>query len=539
MRNDLRDAALVELRSRIVDACIAQAALDDGLPLDVLINDTLYHEKKRLETDRESPVRAQDAAFWDGVKSRLSKAGDSELKELLKGIVERFTEEIRGNFSPWVYGMATSVMPKALPLLLNALSPKRLMSRGMPDIAETINIRGNVEGLRRMNELGTVILAPTHVSNLDSPVVGWALFAMGLPPFTYGAGLNLFTNPVMSFFMRNLGAYRVDRRKTAPIYKDILKEYATVALEMGQPNLFFPAGTRVRSGKIEDRLKLGLLSCGLRAYINNLARKQDRPNIYVVPCTLNYHLVLEAETLIDDHLRIQGKSRYIIDDDESSRPRKILQFPQNLVNLSSRISVNVGDPLDPFGNAVDPEGNSIDSHGRVIDITRYVSDKEGRPTHLPQRDRVYTREAGESVGRSFKVHNVVLSTNLVAFTLFEMVRHRHRDLDLYRLLRTGDEGTGVTVSELTRHVAEMWDAVAELARKGEITLDSRSVSSGDATVIVQSALRHFGTYHTRPVMVRRGDRVFTEDMNLLLYYSNRLRGYGLERELQRALAEAS
>lgn len=539
MRNDLRDAALVELRSRIVEACIAQAALDDGLPLDVLVNDTLYHEKKRLETDRESPVRAQDSAFWDGVKSRLSKAGDGELKEILKSIVERFTEEVRGNFSPWVYGMATSVMPKALPLLLNALSPKRLMSRGMPDIADTINIHGNVEGLRRMNELGTVILAPTHVSNLDSPVVGWALFAMGLPPFTYGAGLNLFTNPVMSFFMRNLGAYRVDRRKTAPLYKDILKEYATVALEMGQPNLFFPAGTRVRSGKIEDKLKLGLLSCGLRAYINNLTRKQDRPNLYVVPCTLNYHLVLEAETLIDDHLRSEGKSRYIIDDDESSRPRKILQFTQNLINLSSRISVNVGDPLDPFGNAVDPEGNSIDSHGRVVDITRYVSDRDGRPTHHPQRDRVYTREAGESVGRSFKAHNVVLSTNLVAFTLFEMLKHRHRDLDLYRLLRTGDEGTGVTVSELSHRVAQMWDAVDERSRRGEITIDSRSVASGDATVIVQSALRHFGTYHTHPVMIRRGDRVFTEDMNLLLYYSNRLRGYGLERELQRALAEAS
>jgi len=539
MRNDLRDAALVELKSRIVEACITQAGLPDGLALDVLINDTLYHEKKRLETDRQSPTRAQDAAFWDSVKSRLGKANEAELKETLKSIVERFTEEVRGNFSPWVYGVATKVLPKAMPLLLNALSPKRLLAKGMPDIGETINIHGNVDGLRRMSELGTVILAPTHVSNLDSPVVGWALFAMGLPPFTYGAGLNLFTNPVMSFFMRNLGAYRVDRRKTAPLYKDILKEYATVAMEMGQPNLFFPAGTRVRSGKVEDKLKLGLLSCGLRAYVNNLARKTDRPNIYVVPCTLNYHLVLEAETLIDDHLRIEGKSRYIIDDDESSRPRKILQFTQNLINLDSRITLNVGDPLDPFGNAVDPDGHSVDTHGRRVDITRYVVDGDGRPTHHPQRDRVYTREAGEAVAASFKSHNLVLSTNLVAFTLFEMIKNRHPELDLYRLLRTGDEGTGVTISDLSRRVAQVWDALDERSRRGEITLGKRSVSSGDAPVIIQSALRHFGTYHTRPVMVRRGDRVFSEDMNLLLYYSNRLRGYGLEREVRRALVEAS
>lgn len=538
MRNDLRDAALVELRSRIVEACITQSGLPDGMPLDVLVNDTLYHEKKRLETDRESPLRAQDAAFWDGVKSRLSKANAAELKELLKSIVDRFTDEIRGNFSPWVYNTATRLLPKALPLLLNAMSPKRLVNRGVPDIGETVKIHGDVEGLRRMNELGTVILAPTHLSNMDSPVIGWALYAMGLPPFTYGAGLNLFTNPLMSFFMRNLGAYRVDRRKTAPLYKDILKEYATVALELGQPNLFFPAGTRVRSGRIEEKLKLGLLSAGLRAYVNNLAKHSPRPNLYVVPCTLNYHLVLEAETLIDDHLRIEGKSRYIIEDDESSRPRKILQFTQNLIHLDSRITVNVGSPLDPFGNAVDPDGRSIDAHGRPIDITRYVADAQGRPSHHPQRDRVFTREAGEAIARAFKANNLVLATHLVAFTLFELLKHRHRDLDLYRLLRTGDEGTGLTVSELSRRVTHVWQALERLAARRELALDPGVVASGDAPAIVQAALRHFGTYHTRPVMVRRGDRVFTEDMNLLLYYSNRLRGYGLERELGRALVEA-
>lgn len=56
----------------------------------------------------------------------------------------------------------------------------------------------------------TMIYVPTHLSNLDSPVFAYALESAGLPPVTYGAGKNLFTNPVLSFFMRNLGAYRVD-----------------------------------------------------------------------------------------------------------------------------------------------------------------------------------------------------------------------------------------------------------------------------------------------------------------------------------------
>ena len=117
------------------------------------------------------------------------------------------------------------------------LLQRLLGGAGLPKAEDTIRVKGDVEGLQLAHQHGTVILCPTHVSNLDSPVVGWALYAQGLPPFTYGAGLNLFTNPIMSFFMRNLGAYRVDRRKTAPLYRDILKEYATVAIENGQDNL--------------------------------------------------------------------------------------------------------------------------------------------------------------------------------------------------------------------------------------------------------------------------------------------------------------
>ena len=50
---------------------------------------------------------------------------------------------------------------------------------------------------------------------------------------------------------------------------------------------------------------------------------------------------------------------------------------------------------------------------------------------------------------------------------------------------------------------------------------------GDIQEIVSEALRSFGIYHARPAATRKGDRVFHEDRNLLLYYSNRLKGYGL------------
>ena len=527
MRNEIRDAVVTEVNSRVLAACLQQADMPGGMPLDVLVNDTLFHEKKRLELHKSAQERGADLAFWDGVKGRLGRAGEAELRRILEGVISRFTAEILGNFSPRVYALSTGVLPRALPLLLNGFSPRRLMERGIPELADSIILRGRVDALRRCQELGTVILTPTHLSNLDSVVVGWALYALGLPPFTYGAGLNLFSNPMLSFFMRNLGAYRVDRTKKAPLYKDILKEYSTVTLEMGQSQLFFPGGTRSRSGLVEDKLKLGLLSCGLRAYINNLARRKARPRVFVVPCTLSFHLTLEASTLINDHLRLVGKSRYIIDDDESAKPREIARFARNLLALESRIVVSIADPLDVFGNRVDGEGESIDNRGRRVDISRYVLDAQGKPAPSPQRDRVYVRDCGDAIGRAFREHNVPLTTHVTAFTLFEILRASHLDMDLYRLLRTAGDGSGVTMGLLADRVRRVSGAIRALADEGRIQV-APTIARGNPSEIINDALSHFGSYHRQPVMARRGDRVFAENMNLLLYYRNRLDGYGLE-----------
>ena len=127
MQNALRDAAIIEVRSRVLEACLMQAQLPDGMPLDVLVNDTLYHERKRLEIDRKSPTWAEDLAFWDNIKNRLGRASEPELKDILRSVLERFTEEIRSNFSPVLYRVATRILPRALPMLFTSL-PKAVSS---------------------------------------------------------------------------------------------------------------------------------------------------------------------------------------------------------------------------------------------------------------------------------------------------------------------------------------------------------------------------------------------------------------------------
>src|SRR5579872_7106491 len=196
--------------------------------------------------------------------------------------------------------------------------------------------------------------------------------------------------------MHNLGAYRVDRRLKHDLYKEVLKAYSCVILERGYHSLFFPGGTRSRSGAVERKLKLGLAGTGVEAMARTAAGGKPRP-VYFVPATINYLLTLEAETLIADFLQEEGKHRYIIEDDESSRPGRVAAFIRKLLGLDAGCVIRFCNPLDCFGNEVDTDGVSHDARGHAVDPLSYLTDVEGRVGHDPARDAQYTRELGDVI----------------------------------------------------------------------------------------------------------------------------------------------
>ena len=138
-------------------------------------------------------------------------------------------------------------LARLMGVLFNPLGSFKEGVAALRNLDNRIHSDGEIELARACAERGTIVVTPTHSSNMDSPAIGFGLMQAGLPPATYGAGKNLFSNPFISFFMRNLGAYRVDRRLRFELYKDVLKEYSTVLLEHGYHSLFFPGGTRSRS----------------------------------------------------------------------------------------------------------------------------------------------------------------------------------------------------------------------------------------------------------------------------------------------------
>ncbi len=535
MRAADRERILTDVVSRVVEQTVDGA----GARLDEVVADSVYHELRRLKGEH-----GDEADFWNELKHGVGAASQRELISITRRIAHRYGDEIAGRFDERVYDAVTRAGEPAIGLLLNAFSPRRLLAALpkaigagasslsaqalLPKVEDSIVVQGHVDALKKLRKRGTVLLVPTHVSHMDSIAVGWALWKMGLPPFLYGAGLNLFSNPMLGFFMRNLGAYTVDRRKTDPLYKNVLKEYAQLTLENGYDNIFFPGGTRSRAGALETKLKLGLLGTGVSAYGRNLrAGKSECERFFVVPATLSFQLVLEAETLIDDFLQEVGKSRYIITDDEAARPRRIVDFFTQLFSLDSKIYFTVGQPLDPFGNVVDDDGNSFDHSGREIDPSRYLM-RNGAVVDDPQRDAEFTREVGERVVETYAKDTVVQTTHLVAQAALLLLRKKNPHTDLIRLLRAGGRVDDVSLAELYAEIDRLLLELRSCSARGEVRL-APHVLGGSADDVVAESLKHFASYHTKAALTRRGDRVFATDRGLLFYYANRLDGYGLGR----------
>jgi len=519
-----KERVLVEVVQRVLDAYG-----NDPQQIEQAIFDTIYEERKRLETENDKDLANRQSRMYDRIHAEARHADPMRQRELLKEVIRNFATEVVGHFDTRVYGLATRAVPPGLNLLLNAMSPIKIaksLPRGLTDLDEQLDIIGPVKTVQALAKRGTIVMVPTHLSNLDSILMGYAIYRMGLPPHVYGAGLNLFHNKLIGFFMHNLGAYKVDRRKKAYLYKDVLKTYAGCSMELGYHSLFFPGGTRSRSGAVERRLKLGLLGMGLNAYVHNLIEKKTKPEVYYVPVTINYELVLEAETLIEDHLKEGGKGRYIIEDDEFSRPKIILDFAKKLFSMDSRIHLGVGHPMDVFGNRVDEQGQSLDYRGRPIDRTRYVL-RNGEPVFDRQRDEEFTRELARRIVESFHQNTLPKSTHILCHAVFRWLQERAGGLDLYRLLRTGGREESMPMAEAYERVDRTLRALREVRDRDGVLVDD-DLMKLDVPGVVNHALVHLNSYHRRPAAERRGDRLFHVDRNLLLYYRNRLTGHGLE-----------
>lgn len=521
------------------DFVLKEILENHGDDLEPLLAKTIYLEKRRSKNNKWKVDPEDEVKYWSSLSNELNaitsnNGSQEEYLELLKRIINRYDEEIVGTFKPKTFRFTSRFLNIFFKRLLNTAAGRnhRRLWGNKHQLKEKIKVYGEVDKLKALFKQGTVVMVPTHFSNLDSMVIGYAMqSAVGIPAFSFGAGLNLFDNEIVGYFINRLGAYRVDRRKKNPIYLECLTSMAAYSIQKGVNNLFFPGGTRSREGSMEDRLKLGLLGSSIEAQ-RNMVIEGKKEKVFIVPLILGYNFVLEAKFLIDQHLARTGKEKYIKSKDEFKSYRKITKFIWSLFSEKSDISVSFGEPMDIMGNLVDDQGNSIDTNGEQIDLKDYFS-LDGEIKANPQRENVYTKILGDRILDSYKRNNVVLTSHLLAYAAFKILEKSH-DGDVYSLVNLSKDKAQIDYDYLETIIARLQVVLLEWEKEGKIKL-SREVK-WEPRRIIEDGIKNLGIYHAqKPLLMKKG-KVWSDSLKILYYYHNRIKIYELDKYIEWAEA---
>ncbi len=497
---------------------------------------TIYREKQRVINNPWRVDPKDDLTFWRKIQKKQLSVKESKdkvtvEKEILKEIIDRYCKEIVGSFNKSSYRFAKRITTFGFARLLNAARVKgikSIFSRQL-DLQDQIHVVGEPDQLRKLAKIGTIVLVPTHFSNLDSILIGWVIQFLGLPPFIYGAGLNLFNIKILAYFMNSLGAYKLDRRKKNPIYLETVKEYSKRALEWGCHSLFFPGGTRSRSGQIENSLKLGLLGTTIeaqRALISDNVK--DAKPIFIVPVVINYQFTLEAPSLINEHLKRTGRERYYRESDAFSNSKKITTFLMKFFTKKSDISVSIGRGLDVLGNYVNDQGESLDQNEAIIDIKDYFL-SGGKINVDKQREHTYVQILSKKIIEEYYKINRVYSSHLVAYTAFKMLERKNSKLDLYSILRLSKEDLTLDYEVFKMNFKKLRGVILLLNEQGKIDVNEKFRSTADESIIY--GLNNVGMYHAKRPLIKIKNEIQILNASTLYYYHNRLEGYGLEKHI--------
>lgn len=503
-----------------------------------LIAKTIYSERIRIKEEPWKVDPPNEKLFWNKISRQLIlDQEDEESKaqnlKILKKIIHLYSEEIVATFNEGTFKFARKFLRVFFGRLLKTASSRNLKRiwGGKHQLEDKLKVYGAAEEVRELSKIGTVVYVPTHFSNLDSILIGYIMDQIvGVPVPSFGAGLNLYNTGYTAYFMNRLGAYRIDRRKKNPIYLETLKVMSKQSLERGTSSLFFPGGTRSRSGAMENKFKLGMMGTAIEAQRSNY-QKGKNEKIFIVPVILGYHFVLEGKFLIENHLKNTGKEMYFkASRDESYSFRKTMKFIWDTFSESSDINLTIGKPMDVLGNFVDKSGKSFDDQNNVVELKEYFFTNK-KVVNDKQREKEYTRRLGDKILERYYKDNLVLSSHLLAYVAFNMLLAQNPNLDIYAILRLPPEDYIFPMDEMKNAITQLREVLFEMEKKGDIMLTNEI--SWEVEKLIREGIKKLGTYHAdQPLKINKKGMIISEDFKVLFFYHNRLDNYGFENAIK-------
>ena len=507
-RKKFMNEVSIKSQNKIIDKLKNKSIIEE-------IRNTIYREKLRINKIPWKADLPDDKIFWENIKKHLNEIENNKEvskfeKKILSKIISRYTKEITGNFKRTHFSFSRRIIVTFFARLLNTARLRNPF--GNLGLTSKINIIGKIKRLRKLSKRGTIIMVPTHFSHIDSALIGWVISFLGLPAFMYGAGLVLYNMKLFSYFLNSLGAYKVDRRKKHLLYLETLKTYTEEAIINNCHNLFYPAGTRSRSGAIEEKLKLGLLGSTLEAQ-----KELDNQNkkIFIVPVTFNYQFVLEGPALINQYLSSNNQDRFYLKNLGYSSSFKILSFISKFFTKSNRISVSFGKAMDVFGNFVDNKGD-VNKKNLNIDLYKNYYKKAEILNNL-----------SKNIISEHKAGTQVFSSMLIAYVSFKLILKKFKNLEVYNILRLPNDELEIQIDFIKKYYKKTINSIRELESKNKIKC-SKEIDLPIEEQI-KMGCENLGLYHPIKPIILEKNKIQIKNIKMLFYYHNRLTGFNLKK----------
>lgn len=478
-----------------------------GEALVQMLQQTLDKEFHCMKVHLWSCDPKDNGTFWTSIQDELNRGVSAS--QLLKVIIQRYAYATSSQFSIAHYKRLEKMAKWTFKTLLQPHGLcKKDPTRG--NLLERFHICGEFDMVRSLSKVGTLVFVPSHVSNWDSIVLGFAMYHLGIPPLSWGAGLNLFENFFFRAVFGQLGAYKVDRRKKTIPYLQTQKNYVANLLERGCHTTFYPGGGRNRQGTVDRELRRGFLRAVFQTQCHIYQNQSGQTRkLFLVPVVINYHTVQDAPDL-----GYRTHSRAIPFLGQLYALYKTFVAWKNMLMKGSEIFVNIGRPLDVVGYDVDAGGQSH-YHGRIVDLASYLSDliTEGQ-----DQCGHYVNILSRKIVERYERLNQVLSSHLVAFVAYELIKERSLE-----------QSVAIKMDHFMAFLATVYQKLSVLYNNKEIDF-TPVVMRGNLEVIVSDGLYYLGNQHATPPLAMCGRHMIcVQDKALLLYYHNKLVGYGLER----------
>lgn len=504
--------------------------------LDQILAKSIYLEKQRVKTTPYKVDPPNEMQYFRRLQKEYNEIHSGEappikINESILRLVKRYVEEIAGHFNINTFLFTRRITNHFFHFLYRKLSRNLFKSSKFKadDLTDNMRINGDLSTIRELMKNHTVILVPTHSSNLDSVLIGYMIDSIcGLPAFSYGAGLNLFDSEFFAFFMNRLGAYKLDRRKKNQVYLQTLNSYSKIIAKHRVNTIFFPGGTRSRSGEVETKLKLGLLGSMIAAQ-REMIIEGNKSKIIIVPAVLSYESVLEARSLMIQYLKSTGQEKFTVRIRQSPI-LEYLKFIWRVLSRESNVCLTFGHPMDVFGNKVNSAGESIDLLGKNVDLSLYYQ-REGQFGFDAQRESIYTKELSEKIVQQYKRYNYVLPAHILAYCAFTLYAKMYHDYDVFGLVQNPEDEVFLDSRKFMKLLDQIVQILNRKISEGSLIEIPEIGNPIDQIFVV--GMSTLGAFHDKKVLKQdHSGNIVSEDFIALLYYSNKLNNLELERSIE-------